>query len=441
MSRIRKSLALIAILGSLMTILTGCKSWFFSSKENDDDLAKIEAEIIDDTKSDVSLSWSMNPYHISACGFDLDGNQNGMLTVRRTKQDNDIRDMANFSCAVYRQKLQNKLQSGEALTQGDVHLLNFCIMAQISALNAYSTTALSDMLNETQIPTARQRKMQLTDDGREPDKQLVNFSQQIEDICDQLDDEFRSSDGVFRKKIREWGNCFNGIDDKVLYGDFKKIQDSSKQKIGSFQWGQLWCYVPYVQLITLCWEKELHEDAALRPYKNFTANDLDTAAQWRMLNNTLARNVKYMQMIFNDCSDYLNKASDARSIQEVDNIRISTDNELRSALTLSAFVFSDLPLTVFCKQAAIGIQNCKHAYDDDEDEMEAVMNKFFVRASDPNMLLEVKSLYTVDLYKQLINDMFKSELGTTRFNSYKEKTKFSELDQLNSDYFGKNTLK
>lgn len=430
-----KSLFFVA----LAAIVAGCGTLFPWGQK--DELAQVEEEIKGDATSEVTLSWSLNPYHISAGGFELDGGKDGMLSVKRTGIDNDIRDMANFATAVYRQKLQAKLKGGEALTKGDVHLINFCIMAQISAINAYSTTALNDMLDDTDIPTAQRRKMQLMDVYKEPDKRLADFTQQVEDVCDQLDSEFRNSNGVFRKKIREWGGFFNDIDDGVLIADFEKIQSSSKQKIGDFQWRQLWGYVPYVNLVTIFWEKELHEDVALRPYKNYKASDLDTAAKWRMLNNVLAQNVKNMQMIFNDCSGYLEKATDAKSIQEVDNIRISTDNELRSALSLSAFVFSDLPLTVFCKQAAIGIQNCKAAFDDDEDEMEVVMNKFFVRASDPNMLLEIKSLYTVDLYKQLVNDLFKSELGGDRFDSYKEKTKFAMLDQLNSDYFGKNTLK
>ena len=252
--------------------------------------------------------------------------------------------------------------------------------------------------------------------------------------------DFSNSNSVLRQKIQLWGAQFHPIEDKMLVADLFRIQDSSHQKIDGFQWRQLWLYVPYVQLVTLWWEKDFHETKELRPYKCYKSDPHETAMQWKALNASMSYHIKDLQVIYDDMGIYLSKVTDPRSRADIEDFRLATDNELRSAILLHAFVFNDLPYAVFCKNAFIGIQNCKGYVDDDEDAMEKVINQFVVRTAGADILSQIRSPYTASIYVQFL-ELVKGELGDTRYKNYLTKTKLYELDAFSPTYFGKNKVK
>ena len=252
--------------------------------------------------------------------------------------------------------------------------------------------------------------------------------------------DFSNSNSVLRQKIQLWGAQFHPIEDKMLVADLFRIQDSSHQKIDGFQWRQLWLYVPYVQLVTLWWEKDFHETKELRPYKCYKSDPHETAMQWKALNASMSYHIKDLQVIYDDMGIYLSKVTDPRSRADIEDFRLATDNELRSAILLHAFVFNDLPYAVFCKNAFIGIQNCKGYVDDDEDAMEKVINQFVVRTAGADILSQIRSPYTASIYVQFL-ELVKGELGDTRYKNYLTKAKLYELDAFSPTYFGKNKVK
>ncbi len=368
--------------------------------------------------------------------FELSGTEDGLTNFTVTRDKADIRDLASFSTALYRRELSPKLKNGEKLSRLELQLLDFCVFTQISAIRAYSFTALQDMLENTASPAP-------TDNPNFKDitkKIEKNFGEQVRDVSYKMQKDFGKSDSALRKKIAIWGAQFHPIEDKVLVADLFRIQESTHQKIDGFQWRQLWLYVPYVNLITLQWEKDFHETKALRPYKAYKAAPHATAMQWKALNNSMAFHIKDLQSIYGDMEIYLSKVTDSRSRSDIDDFKLETDNDLRSAIMLHSFVFNDLPYSIFCKNAYIEVQNCKYAYKDDEDAMEDVVNKFVVRTNGADMLTQIRSPHTADIYVQFL-ELIKSEWGDSRYKNYLQKTKLYELDQFSPSYFGKNTVK
>lgn len=368
--------------------------------------------------------------------FEISGQKEYLNTFIKKQNDADIRDLAAFSTALYRTELAPKLKSGETLTKIDLQLLDFCVFSQISAIRAYAMTGLHDMLQDTKLPD-------LADNPVFKDiekKSIKTFNDQVREVCYLMQNDFENSNSVLRKKMRSWGETFQPIDDKVLVMDLCRIQKSANQKVDDFQWRQLWLYVPYVNLVTLWWEKEFHETKALRPYRAYSTESQNVAMQWKALNSSMSYPVKELQVIYEDMGKYITLTKDSRSRVEIDDFKLSMDNEMRSAIMLHAFVFNDLPFSVFCKKAYLGIQNCKYAFDDDEDAMENVVNEFLVMSNGSDMLQQIRSPHTSDIYVQLL-ELIKGEFGKTRYQNYLTKSKLYELDQFSPSYFEKNKVK
>lgn len=400
-----------------------------------------ESEIVElpppaDIEVSRSLLSSKITYKDSDDYFELAGTDEGLTSFSANRSKADIRDLASFSACLYRRELAPKLKKGEKLSKLDLQLLDFCVVTQISALRAFSYTALQDMLDDTKIPDP-------TDNDAFKDiekKPIKTFGEQIRDVSYCMQRDFCESNSVLRKKISAWGSLFHPIDDKSLVADLFRIQDSAHQKIDGFQWRQIWLYVPYVNWVTIWWEKDFHETRALRPYKSFEDDANETAMQWKALNASMVYHINDLQEIYDDMGVYLSKVNDSRSRANIEDFRLSTDNELRSAIMLHAFVFNDLPYTVFCKNSFIGVQNCKGVFDDDEDKMESVVNQFVVRTAGADILSQIRSPYTASIYVQFL-ELVKGELGDTRYKNYLTKTKLYELDEFSPTYFGKNKVK
>lgn len=399
-----------------------------------------ETAVVPPPPADVEVSRSILTskvaYRNSDGVFELSGTDEGLTSFTVNREKADIRDLSSFSSCLYRRELAPKLRKGEKLSKLELQLLDFCVFTQISAIRAYSYTALQDMLENTKIPEA-------TDNAAFRDiaqKPIKTFGDQVRDVSYNMQRDFSNSNSVLRQKIQLWGAQFHPIEDKMLVADLFRIQDSSHQKIDGFQWRQLWLYVPYVQLVTLWWEKDFHETKELRPYKCYKSDPHETAMQWKALNASMSYHIKDLQVIYDDMGIYLSKVTDPRSRADIEDFRLATDNELRSAILLHAFVFNDLPYAVFCKNAFIGIQNCKGYVDDDEDAMEKVINQFVVRTAGADILSQIRSPYTASIYVQFL-ELVKGELGDTRYKNYLTKTKLYELDAFSPTYFGKNKVK
>lgn len=385
-----------------------------------------------------SILTSKVSYKTSDGYFEISGIDDNLTSFVVRKQDADIRDLASFSTALYRNELAPKLHKGEKLTRAELQLLDFCVFTQVSAIRAYTLTGLQDMLQDTKLPDP-------ADNPAFKDiqqKAVKNFHEQVRDVCYTMQKDFGNSNSIFRKKLSDWGKSFHPINDNVLVVDMFRIQKSSRQKVDDFQWRQLWLYVPIVNLVTLGWEKEFHETKALRPYKAYTLNEREASFQWKALNTTMSYPLEELKSMYEDMGKYIEVVKDSRSRAGIDDFRLSMDNEMRSAVILNSFVFNDLPFSIFCKHAYIGIQNCKGVFDDDEDAMEDVVNKFLVRGNGADMLCQIKSPHTADIYVQLL-ELIKREFGEPRYTNYRTKSKLYELDAFNpsAGTFDRNKVK
>lgn len=385
-----------------------------------------------------SILTSKVSYKTSDGYFEISGTDDNLTSFVVRKQNADIRDLASFSTALYRNELAPKLLKGEKLTRAELQLLDFCVFTQVSAIRAYTLTGLQDMLQDTKLPDPADNPV--FKDIQQ--KAIKNFHEQVRDVCYTMQKDFGNSNSILRKKLLDWGKSFQPINDKILVADLVRIQQSSSQKVDDFQWRQLWLYVPYVNWVTLWWEKEFHETKALRPYKAYSQDQHETALQWKALNTTMSYPLKELKSMYEDMGKYIEVVKDSRSRAGIDDFRLSMDNEMRSAVILNSFVFNDLPFSIFCKHAYIGIQNCKGAFDDDEDAMEDVISKFLVRVNGADMLCQIKSPHTADIYVQLL-ELIKSELGDTRYKNYLTRSKLYELDAFNpsAGTFDRNKVK
>lgn len=382
---------------------------------------------------------NQNEYSFSDGHFLIKGNNKEITDFIITDPKADIQDLAAFSIALYRKELVNKLRDGNELTGRDLQLLRFSAESQLIAINAYTYTLLRDMLEDTDIPTPSYFYK-----SRESDvnTSFINksFDDSVKEVFLKMQDEFANSNSITRQKLREWGLNFQPIEDEFLVADLFRIQDSLNQKIDYFQWRQMWLYVPYVNLITLWWEKDFHEEPQLRPYKAYGQAPAITAMQWHALHDSMKHRIAHLVAIHEDTVTFLSKTAASRSMAEIDDFRLSLNNEMRSAIMLNAFVYNDLPFAVFSKKAYVDIQRCKGYLFDDDDAMENVMNQFLVQISGVNMLSKIRSPHSADIYAQLLK-LIKSEWSDKRYNNYLLKSKIYELDQFSPTYYLDNTVK
>ena len=421
-------LAIACVLG-----ITGC----VSSKST-----KLEIQSPKTAEEDLQTIATVirrNDFKCSLGYFEITANDEEITNFTIKNQNADIQDLAGFSVALYRQELAKKLKEGEKLCKRDIQLLNFCAVTQLFSIKAYTMVLLGDMLEETVFPSVEEN---YDNRVRERNTLAINrsFDSALRDVCIKMAKDFSKSKSVTREKIRDFGRTFQPIEDKVLVQDLFRIKESVNQEIDSFQWRQIWLYVPYVSLATMWWSKEFHEEPALRPYKKLVEPETSSSMQWHALHNSMAYRIGDLREIYTDTGTFLSKSTDSRSKVEIDNFRLSVDNEMRSAIMLNAFVYNDLPFTVFCKKAFIGIQGCKDVFWDDDKKMEDVMNKFLVRISGADMLKCIRSPHSADIYSQLLK-MLKSEWSDKRYKNYVLKSKIYELDQFSSTYYEDNKVK
>jgi hypothetical protein len=396
---------------------------------------------VDDEKElqTITTIEKRNDFRCSDDYFEISGNDKEITNFTIKNQNADIQDLAGFSVALYRQELSPKLKEGEKLSERDMQLLEFCSDTQLFSIKAYTMALLSDMLEDTKLLSAEENYDNRVSEGKAP---AINqtFDATLRDVCIKMQGDFVKSNSVTREKIRDFGKIFQPIDDKVLVADFFRIQDSLNQKIDSFQWRQIWLYVPYVQFATLWWETDFHEEPALRPYKKMVEPEISCSMQWHALHNSMAYRIKDLRDIYTDTETFLTKATDSRSKVYIDNFRLSIDNEMRFAIMLNAFVYNDLPFVVYSKKGFIDIQRCKGYMWDNDNKMEDVMNQYLVRISGADMLKCIRSPYSADIYSQLLK-MLKSEWSDKRYQNYLLKSKIYELDQFSPTYYEDNKVK
>lgn len=372
--------------------------------------------------------------------FEISGSNDGLTSFTVKNPNADIRDLASFSTYLYRDELAPKIQNCEKLTEADFQLLKFCVRTQISAIDAYTWVCLKDMYGDTN--SSKPDDNPISKDISETKIDINNLEEQMKEVCYSLQVKFDKSNSRLREDISRWGTPFQCIGREILRTDLSKIQALENEKIDNFQWRQLWHYVPYINFFTILMhgDGDLYETPELRPYQAYSNDPTVTAFQWKALNNAMSIPINELKTMYDDLEAYLANTKDSRSYGKIHDLRLSFDNEMRNAIRDHTYVFTDLPFSVFCKHAYIGIQDCKDPVDDDEEAMKNVVNKYIIRVNGTDMLLRIKSPHTSDIYAQLL-ELIKSEFGDTGYKNYLLRTKLYEIDDLKDDLFEQNKLK
>lgn len=402
-------------------LLTGCKT-------TDSPTQQINIPPPAEIEVNKSLLTSSIEYKTTDGLFEISGTSDDLESFIVKKHNSDVRDLSSFATAIYRNEIAEKLTTGAKLTEADFQLLNFCIRSQISAINAYNSAGLSDILQKTQENPENNISAL-----KDVNTNIINtFDNQVKyQICN-MQNNFYKSNSVMRKKISEWSQLFHSIPPEILNNDLTRIKKTLNHKVDDYQWRQWGAFIPGLRT-------RLFETKTLRPYKNFSDEERSTAMYWSALNTAMSYPKNELKTIDTDIGKYIETTKDARCMTKIKNIRQAINNEIVTAISTNAFIFTDLPFSIFCKNAYIGIQNCKGLYNDDENAMEDIVSKFLVRTSGPKMLEQLQSHYAADIYVQLL-ELIKSEFGETRYKNYVTRMRIYELCPLSPAPLKKNEI-
>ena len=358
----------------------------------------------------------------------------------------DIEDLGSFSVAFYRQYFSRKLRSGEALSETDLQLLDFCADTQLEALSFYTVVLFSDMIEYVPQP---QQKNEIA-----PKKAPSNmtFKQEVQTACQKLEENFYYSHSQLRQKIRDFGKDFQKIPRDYINQDYDNICKIGREQIKS-DFGQFAKnYSPIVSLAhplsfiifytCFLWDWDGYDATtpSLRAYQNYNTQAYTSHIKWSSLyQDNLTVKLNDLKKIYDETGYYTKLTESPRSRRGVDDFRLKYAQKLYTTLDNMNYVYNDLPFSVFMKKAYADVQACKGFWNDNEEDMMRVAHELNMRMSDTKMLSKLSSQYSVNLYTQFLQ-LLKNELSEKEYKTLQTELKLYKVGQLADTPLEKNTL-
>jgi len=444
----RKMIRAMVFVSMVICSLVGCKTPPFGESEG-----RLAADCIRPEKPELTTSSFMGETEIKDAQFTLVYNsKDAHLDCEDPAMD--IRDLQAFAITVYREKLQERLRSGEKLSKGEIELLKFVCYVQhltLSCFTAYGYGGLTGLVKQAG---------QTFVDGPKQEEQAAS-----PDFFRRAVENFSKNGNVLAKLIDRWVEEAGApeateIFEEIVSPEYGKESSNKFIKISAKEFFLL--YVPVCGYEYYALQCEL-QDATNKPkdgefisddYKQMfkeiekrNLNNKQKALLWGRVAESLRFYSQDLGELHRDLGEAITKARDKTTKRDIEDLRIKYASWCEDDFYKFREVYYAYPFIRACYQLNDRVQDARHTFwFNNVEAMESATMMFCETTSIKNneMIRNLNSRYAAKVYADTLKEL-KNRAGSDEYREIQDKCRLWSLDEpefeLGDDVFGKRLVK
>ena len=387
----------------------------------------------------------------------IEYNDLGVRNFTMIDNSADIRDIQAFAITAYRRVLQKKVQSGEALTKGEVELLNLICYIQ------HVTMACFTAFGYQQITSPQLSESPFLADC----KKEVRPSTKT--MMETAIGNFQSNGNLLARLINRWAMDASSDDSSDIFKNIISPEYEKKTADNSFVAGTAAEFfgtgfaiaeVPGVLTMSIAPVKIIDStpvvDGKFRgdEYSKFleqneerVLNNKERAILWGRVADSLRFYSQDLGDIHRDIGVGIKKTTDSYTKRQMEDLRIQYAEWCESDFYKFREVYYAYPFIRACRELNERVQNARHLFwVNNKDKMGDATMMFCERTSIKNneMVKNLNSRYAAKVYKETLMEL-KKRAGERKYKEIVQMCKLWSLDdsefELGDDVFGKRNLK